>query len=77
MRKVAHGTRRTQGRRIVVSDADKFMMMRIERFIVAYSGDNLLHDIEITFPNASYRAFFLAYLRAQEPCRWFEPAGRA
>jgi len=32
-----------------------------------------LHDIEITFPGASYRAFFLAYRRAQ---RWL-PVGTA
>jgi hypothetical protein len=62
---------------IPVSNADKEMMHRIERFILAYGGDDLLHDIELTFPTASYRAFFLAYLRARDPARWFEADGRA
>jgi hypothetical protein len=62
---------------IVVSNADKEMMHRIERFILAYHGDDLLHDIELTFPTASYRATFLAYLRACDPARWFEAEGRA
>jgi hypothetical protein len=28
--------------------------------VLAYKGDDLLHDIELHFPGASYRAFFLA-----------------
>jgi hypothetical protein len=60
---------------ITVSAADVQMMRRIEAFILAYDGDNLLHDIEISFPGASFRAFFLAYGRAQEAARWFEPEG--
>ena len=60
----------------IVTDADKEMMHRIERFILAYDGDDLLHDIELTFPTASYRAFFLGYRRAQEPAQWFDPEGR-
>jgi len=61
----------------VVSATDKRMMLAIERFILGYSGDNLLHDIELTFPGASYRAFFLAYSRAQDPARWMESEGTA
>jgi hypothetical protein len=63
--------------RIVVTDADKTMMRAIERFILAYTGDDLLHDIELTFPTASYRAFYLAYERSRNPVRWFEPEGSA
>lgn len=69
-----------QGRRqpaTVVSDADKQMMFAIERFIIGYDGDNLLHDIELTFPGASYRAFFLAYHRAGDPLRWLKAEGCA
>jgi hypothetical protein len=61
----------------VVSRRDVKMMHRIERFIVSYNGDNLLHDIELTFPGASFRAFFLAYGRAQDAARWIEPEGNA
>jgi hypothetical protein len=64
-------------RPICVSDADKAMMFAIERFILGYDGDNLLHDIDLTFPTASYRAFFLAWHRAQDPARWFNAEGRA
>ena len=49
---------------IVVSRRDVRMMHRIQRFIMSYCGDDLLHDIELAFPGASYRAFFLAYRRA-------------
>ena len=62
---------------IVVSAADVKMMRRIERFILAYDGDNLLHDIDLNFPGASYRAFFLALGRAQDAARWLEPEGCA
>jgi len=62
---------------ITVSNADREMMRRIERFILAYDGDNLLHDIELNFPDASFRAFFLAYGRAQDPARWLKPEGEA
>jgi hypothetical protein len=58
---------------ITVSNADKAMMLRIERFILGYNGDDLLHDIELAFPSASYRAFYLAYMRA---ARWL-PEGNA
>jgi hypothetical protein len=58
-------------RTIRVSDADKAMMFRIERFILAYDGDNLLHDIDLFFPTASYRAFFLALHRARDVARCF------
>jgi hypothetical protein len=58
------GDRRAD-RVLVVSRRDVAMMHGIERFILAYDGDDLLHDIEITFPGASYRAFFLALRRAQ------------
>jgi hypothetical protein len=60
---------------IRVSDADKRAMLAIERFIIAYDGDNLLHDFELTFPGASYRAFFLAYCRARDPLRWRQAEG--
>jgi hypothetical protein len=63
--------------KISVSNADAAMMRRIERFILAYDGDDLLHDIELTFPSASYRAFFLALGRARDAARWLEPEGRA
>ena len=51
------------------------MMLAIERFIVGYTGDGLLHDIELTFPTASYRAFFLTYCRARDPLRWIGAEG--
>jgi hypothetical protein len=65
-----------QGRQkpIIVSDADRRTMHAIERFIIGYSG---LHDIELTFPGASFRAFFLAYCRARDPLRWIGAEGRA
>ena len=62
---------------IVVSRADTKMMREIERFIIAYDGDDLLHDIELRFPTASYRSFYLALMRARDPARWFEPERRA
>lgn len=62
---------------ITVSKTDIAMMHRIERYILAYRGDDLLHDIELCFPSASYRAFFLAYGRAREAARWIEPNGHA
>jgi hypothetical protein len=62
---------------IKVSNADKDMMLRIERYILTYGGDNLLHDIELNFPGATYRAFFLAWERAHDPVRWLEPEGHA
>jgi hypothetical protein len=58
---------------VVVSRADVRMMHAIEKFILGYDGDDLLHDIERNFPSASYRAFFLAYRRA---ARWL-PEGNA
>jgi hypothetical protein len=66
----------TTSHQITVSADDVRMMRAIERFILAYDGDNLLHDIEINFPGASYRAFFLAYGRAQDAVRW-QPKGTA
>jgi hypothetical protein len=54
-----------------VSDFDRRMMHAIERFIVGYAGDDLLHDIELTFPTA----FFLAYCRARDPLRWIGAEG--
>jgi hypothetical protein len=48
------------------TDADLLASMHaIERFILAYDGDNLFHDIDVNFPGASYRAFFLAIGRAR------------
>jgi hypothetical protein len=62
---------------ITVSAADVRMMHAIDRFIIGHRGDNLLHDTELTFPGASYRAFYLAYERTQDPARWLEPEGTA
>jgi hypothetical protein len=62
---------------ITVSRADVAMMHAIERFILSYNGNDLLHDIELTFPGASYRAFYLAVQRAQEAARWIESTGHA
>jgi hypothetical protein len=62
---------------ITVSAADVRMMHAIERFIVGYDGDNLLHDIDLKFPDASFRAFFLALGRAQDAARWLEPEASA
>jgi hypothetical protein len=62
---------------IRVFNADARIMRAIEAFIASYDGDHLLHDIELTFPGASYRAFFLAYCRAQDPLRWRDGEGRA
>jgi hypothetical protein len=61
----------------VISPDDTAMMHRIERFILNYEGENLFHDIELTFPGASYRAFFLAFGRAQDPARWLDAEGTA
>jgi hypothetical protein len=71
------GAREVRHAPIVVPNADVEMMRRIERFILAYDGDDLLHDIELTFPTASYRAFYLAYGRAQDAARWLDPEGQA
>jgi hypothetical protein len=62
---------------ITVSNVDRAMVLRIERFILDYRGDDLLHDIELTFPGASYRAFFLAIRRCGDAARWLEPEGHA
>ena len=62
---------------ITVSRADVQTMLAIEKFILGYAGDDLLHDIECIFPHASYRAFFLAFRRAQDAARWFKPGGAA
>ena len=63
--------------KIIVSNDDAAMMRRVERFILAYDGDNLLHDIDLNFPGVSYRAFFLAIGRASDAARWLEPEGSA
>jgi hypothetical protein len=62
---------------MTVSDTDIAMMRRMERYILAYDGDNLLHDLDLHFPGASYRPFFLAYGRARGAARWMEPEGCA
>lgn len=33
--------------------------------MTTYDGDNLLHDIELTFPDLTYRDFFVAFSRFQ------------
>jgi hypothetical protein len=50
----------------VVSNADIATMHQIEKFILDYTGDYLLLDIEQKFPGASYRSFFLALHRARQ-----------
>ena len=62
---------------ITVSNDDVQMMHAIEKFILAYVGDDLLHDIDLIFSRASYRAFFLAFRRAQDAARWLKPEGAA
>lgn len=47
----------------VLSAKDAAMMHRIEKYITQYPGNDLMHDIELNFPGASYRAFFLAVRR--------------
>jgi hypothetical protein len=68
-----------QGRRLgtIVSEDDKRMMLAIERVILAYQSGHLVQGIELAFPGASYRAFFLAYCRSCDPLRWLEAEGRA
>jgi hypothetical protein len=62
---------------IRVSDADQRMMHAIERFIISYEGDNLLHDIELMFSRRELSRFFLAYCRARDPLRWHPVGGSA
>jgi hypothetical protein len=62
---------------IIVSDSDVRMARKIEKYILAYGGDDLLHDIELTFPRASYRAFFLGFKRARAGIQWLSPEGTA
>ena len=62
---------------ITVSNADVQTMLAIEKFILTYDGDDLLHDIDLIFSRVSYRAFFLAFRRAQDAARWFKPEGAA
>ena len=40
------------------------MIREIEAFILGYRGEDLLHDIKLRFPGASYRSFYLALMRA-------------
>jgi hypothetical protein len=47
----------------IVSYKDAEVMHRIENYMAAYDGNDLLHDIELNFPKVSYRAFFLAARR--------------
>jgi hypothetical protein len=61
---------------IRVSDADQRMMHAIERFIISYEGDNLLHDIELMFSRRELSRF-LAYCRARDPLRWHPVGGSA
>jgi hypothetical protein len=41
------------------------VVKEVENFITSYGGDNLLHDIELTFPDLTYRDFFVAFSRYQ------------
>jgi hypothetical protein len=62
---------------IRVSPGDVAMMHAVEQFILPYRSDDLLRDIELAFPNLSYRIFFLGLMRARDPARWLEPEGAA
>jgi hypothetical protein len=62
---------------IVVSRVVVEMMRKIEVFILAYEGDDPLHEIELAFPSASYRAFFPAWGRTRDPLRWLDAGSRA
>jgi hypothetical protein len=62
---------------IVVSRVDVEMMRQIEVFILAYEGDDPLHDIELAFPSASHRAFFPAWGGTRDPARWLHVEGYA
>jgi hypothetical protein len=62
---------------IIVSNSDVRMARQIEKYILAYGGDDLLHDIELTFPGASYREFFLGFKRAGDGIQWLSPEGTA
>jgi hypothetical protein len=46
-----------------VAWADAFSAKEIEGFIRHYSGKDLLHDIDVHFPRASYLAFLIAARR--------------
>jgi hypothetical protein len=35
----------------------------VENYITGYDGDHLLHDIELEFPDLTYRDFFVAFSR--------------
>jgi hypothetical protein len=37
----------------------------VEAFITSYEADNLLNDIELTFPDPTYRDFYVAFSRFQ------------
>lgn len=55
--------------RIVTTPDEQAMMHKIEKYMADYDGDDLLHDIMLNFPNASYRAFFLAVRRTHGDIR--------
>lgn len=52
---IVHTPRRVNGR----------VVKAVEQFITAYAGDHLLHDIELQFPDLTYRDFFVAWSRYQ------------
>jgi hypothetical protein len=65
---------------IQTSAVDAVMTREVEAFVRAYEGNSLLHDIELTFPGLSYRAFFLGFMRASDPLhalRCCKPEGTA
>jgi hypothetical protein len=77
-RRSASAARRVQRQPpITVSAADVAAMHAVEKFVLAYQGDDLGHDIELTFPGVSYRAVFLALRRARHAARWFKAEGNA
>jgi hypothetical protein len=52
---IVHTPRRVHGR----------VVTAVENFITSYDGDHLLHDIELEFPDLTYRDFFVAFSRFQ------------
>jgi hypothetical protein len=42
---------------------DAVAVRAVENFCTAYDGDDLLHEIELTFPHLSYRDFYVGFQR--------------
>jgi hypothetical protein len=52
---IKHTPRRVDGR----------VVRAVEQFMTTYDGDDLLHDIELQFPDLTYRDFYVAFSRFQ------------